>query len=209
LTGRLWRHHDGDRMSAPRVDVGDDEYAWFERLRGGDLGACEALFVAYYEPLYRYVGRTMGSRADAEEIVQDLFAALWARRAALPVLANRGAVRAYLYRAARNRVVNRGRHVGVVRRLDALDPDADQVPGLATRAAGPHETLVAAERQVAIREAVARLPDRLREVLALRADHGLSYPEIAATLGLSVKTVEGHVTRAFRTLRRSLAHLID
>jgi RNA polymerase sigma-70 factor (ECF subfamily) len=58
-----------------------------------------------------------------------------------------------------------------------------------------------------LHEAIDQLPERRREILRLRWQQ-LSYAEIASTLGISVKTVEAQVTRAFQTLREFLEPMI-
>ncbi|HEX9754119.1 MAG TPA: sigma-70 family RNA polymerase sigma factor, partial [Gemmatimonadales bacterium] len=57
----------------------------------------------------------------------------------------------------------------------------------------------------ALRAALADLSPRVREVFQLSRDQGLTYPEIADTLGISVKTVETLMGRALRALRSRLA----
>jgi RNA polymerase sigma-70 factor (ECF subfamily) len=201
-------------VPAPRA-LPADERALVARLRAGDGTAFETVFGAYYEQLYRYVFSFVGTREDAEELVQDLFCAVWAKRAVLPVSGEGNTLRGYLYAAARNRAANRARHARVVGRsmpgewdaAGAAD-DGDPKPGMSMPAPSVDAALIAAESRAAVRQALADLPARRREILLLRADHQLTCPEIAATLGLSVKTVEAHITRAFRTLRQSLAHLV-
>jgi RNA polymerase sigma-70 factor (ECF subfamily) len=64
---------------------------------------------------------------------------------------------------------------------------------------------VASELAAAAAAAVADLPPRCREVFTLSRARGLSYAEIAETLGISVKTVEAQMARALRGLRERLA----
>ncbi len=191
---------------------GEGEIA--DRIRAGDPAALEAAFLAWYEPLYRYAYSLIGTREAAEEVVQDVFYAVWARHATLPVAGDGTTLRAYLYAAVRNRAGNRLRHEHVVRAADdrsardVVGEGNDSIPGMGTPPHAADDVMLAAERAAAVRAALSMLPARHREVLTLRADHGLTYPEIASALGISVKTVEAHVSRAFRTLRRRLAHLL-
>ena len=75
--------------------------------------------------------------------------------------------------------------------------------------AGEHESapasLVEEEIDAALNEAVNGLPERCREVFELSRVHGLRYAEIAATLGISIKTVEAQMGKALRILRERLA----
>ncbi len=67
-----------------------------------------------------------------------------------------------------------------------------------------HQEVVEQEIEKAVRAAIAGLPDRCRQVFELSRMQGLKYAEIAATLGISVKSVETHIGRALRVLRDRL-----
>src|SRR5881227_3517866 len=86
------------------------ELEWFARVRTGDAQAFEALFRAYVDPLCSFAYSYVESESQAQEIVQDLFARLWERR---ETLERPRSVRAYLYGATRNRVLNERRHARV------------------------------------------------------------------------------------------------
>ena len=138
----------------------------------------------------------MQSRAVAEEIVQDVLLELWRRREAL---VSSSSPQAYLFQSTRNRSLNHVRHERVVkqgepfaRRPETTEPTA-------------HAHMVEDEMQAAVRQAVAGLPERCREVFELSRVHGLKYTEIAETLEISVKTVEAQMGKALRILRDVLA----
>jgi RNA polymerase sigma-70 factor, ECF subfamily len=173
-----------------------DTHDLLDRLRQGDEAAFDAIFRTWYAPLVRLAHGLLSSRAVAEEIVQDVMLELWRRREAL---APDSSVQAYLYQSTRNRALNHLRHEKVERRSEP------QVTGPSAAGAPAPAQLVADEIAVALREAVAALPDRTREVFELSRMHGLRYSEIALTLGISVKTVEAQMGRALRTLRERLA----
>jgi RNA polymerase sigma-70 factor (ECF subfamily) len=173
-----------------------DERELLERIRQGDEGAFAAVFRAHYRPLVGMAEAMLRSRAVAEEVVQDVMLELWRRREGLPI---QESLRAYLFRATRNRALNHLRH-GRVERLS--EP---HVAGASAAPATAPATLVEEEIDVALREAVAALPDRCREVFELSRVHGLRYAEIAGALGISVKTVEAQMGKALRTLRARLA----
>ena len=65
--------------------------------------------------------------------------------------------------------------------------------------------LAATELEAAVREAVASLPPRCREVFEMSRERGLRYAEIAEALGVTVKAVEANMGRALRILRERLA----
>lgn len=175
-----------------------DDRELLDRLRAGDQGAFDAIFRAWYAPLVRHAERLLGARANAEEIAQDVLLELWRRRETLDP---QGTAQAYLFQAVRNRALNQLRHARVADRVaPQLAVEATPRP-----AAPPDAGLVADELEAAIGEAVAALPPRCREVFTLSRGRGLTYAEIAATLGVSVKAVEAQMGRALRTLRERLA----
>jgi RNA polymerase sigma-70 factor (ECF subfamily) len=173
-----------------------DERELLARIRQGDEAAFDAIFRAQYPSLVGMAEGMLRSRAVAEEIVQDVMLELWRRRQSLPV---EESLRAYLFRAARNRALNHLRHSRVER---------EGQPHAASPAAEPARapsTLVEEEIDVALRDAMNDLPDRCREVFELSRVHGLRYTEIASALGISVKTVEAQMGKALRILRDRLA----
>jgi RNA polymerase sigma-70 factor (ECF subfamily) len=163
--------------------------------------AFRTLFRTHYAGLCRFVARMVGSMAEAEEIVQDLFLYVWERH---PLEGDGAPSRQYLYRAAHNAAVNRLRRLRLARHW---------IEGEASRASGEvapsddHE-LEHKELLAAVEQAVDRLPDRCRLVYLLSRREHLTYQEIAVTLDVSVKTVETQMARAFRLLRRALAPFV-
>jgi RNA polymerase sigma-70 factor (ECF subfamily) len=147
--------------------------------------------------VYRYVR----SRAIAEELVSDVFLRVWAQRERWEV---RGRVRAYLYGAARNLAIDHLRRERVEQRsLDATVRE-HRVTGGERRRCEVEERLASEELAAAMQRAVDELPPRPRQVFLLRWQRHLTNAEIAASLGIAVKTVEMHMTRALDVLRGAL-----
>ncbi len=169
---------------------------WAARLRDGDERAFEALFRAYAPGLVVFVARYVRTAAVAEELVQDLFLAVWRRRATLAVDGDAGA---YLYAAARNRALSHLARERTTARRTA-DPGAAPPDVADPRAPRADDLLALLE----LHDAVAALPTRCRLVFTLQRQHGMSYGEVAQALGLSAKTVETQMGRALKALR---AHL--
>jgi RNA polymerase sigma-70 factor (ECF subfamily) len=168
-----------------------------ERLRAGDVRALEELFRQQYEPLCRFAERYLRDRAASEDLVQDLFAALWARRTRLDL---RGSLRAYLFASVRNRALNVRKHLLVEHDWER-DEAAPEVRVLHPTPRRPDELLDERERAARVRAAVAQLPERCRLVMQLRWQEQLGYAEIASILGISVKGVEVQLARGLRALR--------
>jgi RNA polymerase sigma-70 factor (ECF subfamily) len=175
-----------------------DDRELLERIRKGDTDAFDAVFRANYASMVGTAERMLRRRDVAEEIVQDVLLELWRRRETLVV---DDSLRGYLFRATRNRSLNHLRHGAIEKRAEPeLAADRDEVAST-----GPSD-LVEEEIDTAVKRAVAELPDRCREVFELSRVEGLRYAEIAATLGISVKTVEAQMGKALRLLRERLAH---
>jgi RNA polymerase sigma-70 factor (ECF subfamily) len=199
----------GARPTAPAL--GDSARAVsLQQLRDGDAQAFEVLFHHYYEALYNFAYSYVRSREVAEELVQDVFCRMWERRATLPEPTSGDVVevvRAYLYRAVRNSALNWLRHQRVEQRLYTDTGEARHSPGVGAGPPRADAMVQSEEARTLISRAVASLPEPYRQVLALRSEHQMSYPEIAAVLQIPLKTVESRVTRAFRTLREALSGL--
>jgi RNA polymerase sigma-70 factor (ECF subfamily) len=138
----------------------------------------------------------VGSREEAEDIVQEVFLAIWERgyewegRDPLP----------FLYKAAHNRAISRARHESVHERWQLRASTADE-----PTATTVDTELAESELADALARAIGGLPERCRLVFTMSREQGLSHAEIARILGLSHKTVESHIWRALTSLRASLA----
>lgn len=166
------------------------------RLVDDSTVSIEALFREYYPGLCDFVLTYVRSPEIARDLVQDLFLDLWARHedGRLPTLSS-----GYLYTAARNRALKHLRHQGIVKRW--RDRVAAEPEPLAPAA---DEELLAGTLAEAIENAVAKLPEKRRQVFLLSREQELSYSAIAEVLGISIKTVENQMARALKTLREQL-----
>jgi RNA polymerase sigma-70 factor (sigma-E family) len=158
--------------------------------------AVEELYAAHYRRLVRLSVMLVRDQGTAEEVVQDSFVAMhgrWHR------LRDPDKALAYL----RQTVVNRSRSV-LRRRVVA----ARHLPDVPPDAPGADETTVVAERRTQVLDALAALPRRQREVIALRYYLDLSESQIAEALGISNGAVKSHASRAADALRASLGPLL-
>jgi RNA polymerase sigma-70 factor (ECF subfamily) len=178
------------------VGKSSDDAELLRRIAADDQGAFELVFRQHYAGLVAFANRLLGSYEVAEDSVQEVLLNLWRQRATLRI---EESLRSYLYRAVRNRSLNQIRNERVRR---------EAVPYLvhdAPTAKSGDLTATEGEIDAAIRDAIAALPPRCREVFELSRLQGLRYTEIAATLGISVKTVETQMGRALKSLRERLA----
>lgn len=169
------------------------------RLRAGDHAAFDAIFRQWYEPVVRSANRVLHDPGVAEELAQDVLLELWRRRETLAVDSS---VAGYLMQAVRNRALNHLRHLQVQKK------SAVYVEALSEPAEPADAELQARELHDAIRDAIAELPPRTREVFVMSRERSMRYSEIAEQLGVSVKAVEANMSRALRQLREKLSRFL-
>jgi RNA polymerase sigma-70 factor (sigma-E family) len=154
--------------------------------------AVEHLYAAHYVRLVRLAVLLVRDAETAEEVVQDSFVAMHGRWG---TLAEPDKALAYLRRA----VVNHAR--SVLRRRGVRARQEASAPPVVRHLPGVDEEALADERRTAVLDALRRLPDRQREVLALRYYLELSEAEIAEALGISRGAVKSHASRGVSALR--------
>ena len=181
-------------VKASSADATDSKLV--ERIRAGDEVAFELLFRSYYPRLCRFTLRLIRDCSDAEQLVQDVFLNVWEMRESW---SPRGTVRSYLYRAAKNQVLNYLKHRRVVGRVEELEGQHAEIAR-----ASLQEDYERKELTVAVQQAIELLPPRCKLVFALHRQEGLTYSEIADVLEISVKTVETQIGRALSVLRTVL-----
>jgi RNA polymerase sigma-70 factor (ECF subfamily) len=159
-----------------------------------DHDAYACLFRRHYSGLCAYVNVMVRCRQASDEIVSDVLLKLWNARRELRI---QSSLKAYLTICARNnaidylRRVQRRRTVGA----EAIDPERP------SRHDSPFDALVHEETNALIEAAINGLPPQGRTIFRLSRDQGMKYREIAEHLGLSIKTIETHMTRSLVYLR--------
>lgn len=153
--------------------------------------AIEQLYAAHWRQLVRLSVLLVRDVGQAEEIVQDVFVATHGRWSKLR---DPDKAVAYLRQGVVNRSRSALRHRGVVERHLASAPPPDDEPG------ADEHALQEARRRVVL-NALATLPQRQREVVALRYYLDLSESDIATALGISRGSVKSHASRGLAALR--------
>lgn len=141
-------------------------------------------------------------RSAAEEIVQDVFVAVWSKAKTFDP--ERGAVRPWLLQIAHTRVLNELRRRSR-RPRELLDPDGEAVLHLPDEQPTPHEEVWNAVRRDAVHDAVAGLPPLQREALSLAYFEDMSHAQVARYLGLPLGTTKTRIRDGMKRLRLSLA----
>ncbi len=175
--------------------------------RAGDGAALEELLVRHQSRIYRFGMKLCRDPEDASDVLQDTLLAM-----ARTIRDFRGAssLSTWLYAITRSFCVKKRRKSKFApAREESLDaiPEAEReaIPGTSR---GPEQDFAAREVESAVARAIASLEPMYREVLVLRDVEGLSAPEVAEVLGLSVLAVKSRLHRARISIRERLAPLL-
>jgi RNA polymerase sigma-70 factor (ECF subfamily) len=160
------------------------------RATDGDVAAFEVL-VLRHGPLMRVLAsRVLGSDAEADDVVQDVFIQSWGQ---LDRLHDPSAVRPWLMRMVSNRAIERIR-----KRKDTVSVDDWDAPVPASQS--PEHIVEVRMQMSALGAAVEALPEMQRQVWVLKEIGGVPYADIAEQLGVPLSTVRGQLARARRTI---------
>lgn len=169
-------------------------------LKEGNRCAYTEIYNRYSAPLYAHALKRLNDREEAKDIIQELYAYLWANRENITL---QGQLSGYLYKAIRNRVVNVYAHREVATSyIDSLGQD---IPNCKE-----HTDYLIRENQLAnlIEKEINFLPSKMREVFILSKRRYLSNREIANELNISEGTVKKQVANALKILRTRL-HVLN
>jgi len=155
------------------------------------------LFDEFRSPLLRYSLSLGLSIHDAEEVIQEVFLALFRH---LQLDRSRKNLRGWLFRVAHNLALKQ--RLANQTSLRRTGGDASMAAEHADPTPGPEEHLAAAQRRDRLQAVVVALPENDQNCLRLRAE-GLRYREIATVLGMSLGAVSMSLTRSLARLARA------
>jgi RNA polymerase sigma-70 factor, ECF subfamily len=181
-------------------DHAGDPPGLVERLWAGDAQAFEELVRAYQHRVFSVAVRMLGSRAEAEEVAQEVFVRVYR---SIRGFRGDAALSTWLY-AITSRVCL-GRLGAADRRMWRESDDA--LLTLRDHGPDPRATAERQELEQALQRAIAELPEDRRIVVVLRDLEGLAYEEIAAALEIEVGTVKSRLHRARLELKTRLEKL--
>ena len=160
----------------------------------GDAAAFESLVTRYQRVLFNVALRMLGDYEDAEDATQAAFIKAYRN---LATFDRTHRFFSWLYRILLNECLNARRDR---RPHEAIEPEMPEL----VIGDGPLEALQAAERRRLVQHALLALPHESREVIVLRHFGELGYEDIAATLGIAVKTVKSRLYTARQRLLERL-----
>jgi len=179
-----------------------------DEARAGDRQALEALLSRHQSKVYRFGLKMCRDPEDAKDVLQDTLIAM-----ARGVKDFRGAssVSTWLYTIARSFCIKRRRRSKFAPEaevsLDARQP-GEEARQLADPGRPADEALAGRQVEVALEQAIASLDEMYREVLVLRDVEGLSAPEVAEVMGLTVEAVKSRLHRARLAVRQAVAPVL-
>ena len=184
------------------ADADADDRECLRRLAGGDGDAAARLYDRHARAVYSLVLRIVSDEADAEDVVQEVFAQAW--RQAARYDASRGAVGAWLLVMARTRAIDKLRSRRARPDTQGADSQA-AIDGMPTAAPDIAATIIDAETARRVRTALAGLPLLQRLVIELAYYEGLTQREIADRLEEPLGTIKTRLRLGLLKLRDTLA----
>ncbi|MBC9908787.1 RNA polymerase sigma factor [Chitinophaga varians] len=171
-----------------------NEKQWLLAVASGDERSFRQLVQQYWPQVYGTALRLTRSPEQAKDLSQDIFLKLWNNRQKLSEVDNAGT---FIYVCARNLIMDfLSRKVLRTDNLDALTGHLQVDP-----LQDAHARLEYRELENTLRKAIEHLPAKVKEVFILHRFQGLSHPQIARQLNISVVSSQTYIVRALRSIR--------
>jgi RNA polymerase sigma-70 factor (ECF subfamily) len=185
-------------------EVGGREAALVQRCAVGDESACADLVAEHQRMVIQLAMNLLGDRDEALDLSQEVFLRVFRT---IHRFRGQSTLRTWIYRIAVNQARNRHRFWCRRHRADQVSLDqhiATHGDFLSRGDSTPDRVLAQKELASRLKAALNALPFEQRTVIVLREVDGLSYEEIAYSLGVAVGTVKSRLTRARQALRLEL-----
>ncbi|MEO7674328.1 MAG: sigma-70 family RNA polymerase sigma factor [Pyrinomonadaceae bacterium] len=184
------------------------ESQFIDKLKAGDSEAFDVLVNRYSSDVFALLYRLTENPEEAGDLTQETF---MSALTAIKGFRGDSEIKTWLFRIAINHSRNRFRWWK--RRKRDMTVSLDAAIGtsetrvhetIADKSESPEESVIVRERQQALIDALARLPDIFREVIVLCDIEGMSYEEISRSLDVNIGTVKSRIARGREELRRQL-----
>jgi RNA polymerase sigma-70 factor, ECF subfamily len=193
-----------------RVDADADLVA---ALRAEEPDAAERLVERFGDRVYRLAMRITGSREDAEEAAQD---ALWTVARKIGMFKGESAFGSWIYRITANAAYQKLRtrrqksaEIAIDDVMPSLDDDGRHFEPMDDWSSRVDENALQGELRRVLQEAIDGLPAEYRTALVMHDVEGLSNPDIAETLGISLPAVKSRVHRSRLFVRKKLSDYLN
>lgn len=168
-------------------------------IKEGNVVAFTELFQRYKHRLFLHAYKMLQNEEEAQDVVQDLFATIWAKGSDFKVTEN---IDNYLYGAVKNKILDIISH----RKVIAKHVSSFTAPIVQDESA--HDKFVEKELRAMIEAEISNLPPKMREVFELSRNDGLSHKQIAEKLNISDKTVKKQINNVLNILRTKIRFTI-
>lgn len=187
----------------PRYNNSDREILrmFSEAIKASDTEAYEVLFRAEYENIKYFIRHYVRDGAEAEDLAQETFASLWTTRDRIDPERN---LRSFLFTIARNKAIN---HLTSLRsRLtDPLEKASVSLSIESLDSEAIVSRIDAMDMKRIIDLVYEKMPELTRRIFTMNRDENMTYEEIAASTGLTVKKVEYNMVKALKQFRSKLS----
>ena len=186
------------------AEVGGREAALIQRCAAGDEAACADLVNEHQRMVVQLAINLLGDRDEALDLSQEVFLRVFRT---IHRFRGHSSLRTWIYRIAVNQARNRHRFWQRRHRADQVSLDEHMAAHGDFSSGGegrPDRVLAQKELAARLKRALNHLPFDQRTAIVLREIDGLSYEEIAYSLGVAVGTVKSRLTRARQALRLEL-----
>ena len=166
------------------------------RLKKGDESALSLLYDLYWEQLFIAAYNLLKDRGACEDIIQEIYISLWNRRESLQI---KSTIKSYLYSAVVYKTYDHFRRNSKMRKVELKEEFDKRI-----HSATPESNLIYNELVEFFETSIDTLPEKCKEIFLLNKYEGYQHKEIAEFLGLSPKTVENQIGKAYIILKRLL-----
>jgi len=188
----------------------EKDHSLVQRVQRGDKVAFEMLFTKYQRRVSRLVSRFVRSDAEVEDIVQESFIKAYR---ALGSFRGDSAFYTWLYRiavnTAKNHLVSASKRPISLTQFEKNDDDDFEEDHFMSDAATPESELITKQIAETVNKTMNELPADLREAIMLREIEGMSYEDIADSMGCPIGTVRSRIFRAREAISQKIKPMLD
>jgi RNA polymerase sigma-70 factor (ECF subfamily) len=169
-----------------------------QKIKADNMFAFDVLYKKYSKRLYKFGYSILKSTEEAENLIQDVYLNLWENRYKVE---KDSSIKYYLFTTAYNSAIS------IIRKKAKESQFIEYLKSMQEINEEPvNMELEYNELKNKLDEIIKELPQRQKEVYLLHRAEGLKYSEIAERLHISVNTIENHMSRALKTIRKKLGN---
>jgi RNA polymerase sigma-70 factor, ECF subfamily len=169
-----------------------------QEIKADNMFAFDILYNKYSKRLYKFGNSIIKSQEETENLIQDVFLKLWENRNKVEIDSS---IKSYLFTIAYNLSIS------IIRKKISESVFFEYLKSLPEINEEPiNVEMEYNELKNKLDEILQELPQRQKDVYILHRSEGLKYSEIAERLNISVNTIENHMLRALKTIRKKLGN---